>query len=75
MANLDQIAMVSALDGVLAVDKPAGIASHDVMREVKRRFNLAKAGHGGTLPGNVSGLFLVMVGDGTRASDFINQRI
>lgn len=70
MANLDQIAMVSALDGVLAVDKPAGIASHDVMREVKRRFNLVKAGHGGTLPGNVSGLFLVMVGDGTRASDF-----
>ena len=70
MANLDQIAMVSALDGVLAVDKPAGIASHDVMREVKRRFNLTKAGHGGTLPGNVSGLFLVMVGDGTRASDF-----
>ena len=70
MANLDQIALVSALDGVLAVDKPAGIASHDVMREVKRRFNLAKAGHGGTLPGNVSGLFLVMVGDGTRAADF-----
>ena len=70
MANLDQMALVSALDGVLAVDKPAGIASHDVMREVKRRFNLVKAGHGGTLPGNVSGLFLVMVGDGTRASDF-----
>ena len=36
MANLDQIAMVSALDGVLAVDKPAGIASHQPSQRLLR---------------------------------------
>ena len=68
MANLDQIALLAALDGILLVDKPAGIASHDVVKDVKRRFNLVKVGHGGTLETNASGLFLLLLGDGTKIS-------
>lgn len=73
MANLASIAMLAELEGVLAVDKPAGIAAHDVMHEIKRHYNLVKVGHGGTLAGNVSGLFVVLVGDATRVqNEFMN---
>ena len=68
MANLDSIARLADTDGILAVDKPAGLAAHDVVKAVKSRFNLVKAGHGGTLETNASGLFLVLLGDATRLS-------
>ena len=68
MANLDSIAQLAELDGVLLVDKPANIASHDVVKAVKQRFNLVKVGHGGTLDPNATGLFVVLVGNATRLS-------
>jgi len=41
--------MKREIDGLLIVDKPEGITSLDVVREVKHRFGLKKAGHIGTL--------------------------
>ena len=49
MARLESIAMLAELDGAVLVDKPANMASHDVVKAVKQHFNLVKAGHGGTL--------------------------
>ena len=69
MANLQAIARLADLDGVLPVDKPLGISAHDVMHEVKRHFNLVKVGHGGTLPPNATGVFPVLLGDATRVSN------
>ena len=74
MAKLDSIAMLAELDGAVLVDKPANMASHDVVKVVKQHFNLVKAGHGGTLEPNATGLFVLLVGDGTRfASDLMGR--
>lgn len=68
MANLDSIARLAELDGVLLVDKPLNISSHDVVKAVKQRFNLVKVGHGGTLDPNATGLLVLLTGNGTRLS-------
>ena len=65
MANLDSRALLAAVDGILLVDKPAQISSHDVLKAVKTRFNLTKIGHGGTLEPNATGLLVLLVGDAT----------
>ena len=50
-------------DGVLLVDKPAGITSHDVVAQVRRRLGRGvKVGHAGTLDPFATGLLLVLVG-------------
>ena len=69
MANLSSISMLAEIDGVLLVDKPAGIAAHDVERAVKVHFNLVKTGHGATLDPGASGLFVILLGDGTKLAD------
>ena len=66
MANLTSIAMLANVDGALLVDKPAGIAVHDVERAVKAHFNLVKTAHGATLDPGASGLFVLLLGDGTK---------
>ena len=62
MANLTQLRMLEELDGLLLVDKPAGIAFSSVVKTVKRKFNLVKVGHGGALDAMASGLFVVLLG-------------
>ena len=56
MANLQNIAKLAEMDGVVAVDKPAGISAHDVMKSVKTHFNLVKVGHGGTIGAVLDGI-------------------
>ena len=69
MANLDTMAMLASVDGILLVDKPARISSHDVLKAVKTQFNLAKIGHGGTLEPNATGLLVLLVGDATTVAN------
>ncbi len=66
MANLTQLRMLEALSGFLPVDKPAGIAFSTVVKTVKRKFNLVKVGHGGSLDAMASGLLVLIVGDANR---------
>lgn len=66
MANLTQLRMLENLNGFLLVDKPAGIAFSTVVKTVKRKFNLVKVGHGGSLDAMASGLFVVLVNDANR---------
>lgn len=61
------------LDGLLLVDKPAGISSHAVVAAVRRALGGKQAervGHAGTLDPFATGLMLVLVGRGTRTSQF-----
>jgi tRNA pseudouridine55 synthase len=59
-------------DGVLLYDKPAGITSHDVVAEARRRLGRGvKVGHGGTLDPFATGLLLVLVGRATRVQRFL----
>jgi tRNA pseudouridine55 synthase len=55
------------MDGVLLIDKPAGITSHDVVAAVRRSLGGVKTGHAGTLDPFATGLLLVLVGRATKA--------
>ena len=66
MANLTQLKMLEGLDGFLLVDKPVGIAFSTVVKTVKRKFNLMKVGHGGSLDAQASGLFILLIGDANK---------
>src|SRR5919202_1791830 len=58
--------------GVILVDKPAGVTSHDVVARVRReRAGGVKVGHAGTLDPFATGLLLVLVGQATRAQRFL----
>lgn len=56
-------------DGILLVDKPAGVTSHDVVYKIRRHFQLKKVGHGGTLDPSATGLLVILLGRGTTASN------
>ncbi|MGI8595370.1 MAG: tRNA pseudouridine(55) synthase TruB [Solirubrobacteraceae bacterium] len=58
-------------DGVLPVDKLAGITSHDVVARVRRSLGARRVGHAGTLDPFATGLLLVLVGRATRAQRFL----
>ena len=66
MANLTQLKMLEGLNGFLLVDKPVGIAFSTVVKTVKRKFNLVKVGHGGSLDAQASGLFILLIGDANK---------
>ncbi len=57
---------VHGMDGLLLIDKPSGITSHDVVDVVRRRFGLRRVGHGGTLDPLATGLLILLVGAATR---------
>jgi tRNA pseudouridine55 synthase len=54
------------MDGILLIDKPVGLTSHDVVARVRRSLGGAKTGHAGTLDPFASGLLIVLVGRATR---------
>jgi tRNA pseudouridine55 synthase len=54
------------LDGVVLIDKPAGMTSHDVVDVVRRKLGTKKVGHGGTLDPDATGLLVLGVGRATR---------
>ncbi|HUQ84490.1 MAG TPA: tRNA pseudouridine(55) synthase TruB [Gemmatimonadaceae bacterium] len=55
-----------AIDGMLLVDKPAGITSHDVVSIARRALGTRRIGHGGTLDPFATGLLVLLVGYATR---------
>jgi tRNA pseudouridine55 synthase len=57
----------TGFSGLLAVDKAAGMTSHDVVVQVRRRLKTPGAGHLGTLDPGASGLLLIALGAATRA--------
>lgn len=69
MANLTQLKMLEDLSGFLLVDKPVGIAFATVIKAVRRKFNLVKVGHGGSLDAPASGLFVLLLGDANKFAD------
>jgi len=59
-------------DGVLLVDKPAGVTSHDVVAGTRKRLGRkVKVGHAGTLDPFATGLLLILVGRATRVQRFL----
>ena len=58
-------------DGVLLVDKAAGMTSHDVVALVRRQLQIKKVGHCGTLDPIATGLLILTIGRGTKIQDFL----
>ena len=59
-------------EGLLLVDKPAGITSHDVVDRVRRAYGERSVGHLGTLDPFATGLLIVLVGRATRLATFLD---
>ncbi len=60
--------------GILLVDKPAGWTSHDVVDFVRKKFDVRKVGHGGTLDPNATGLLVLMLGRATKLSSYLSSQ-
>jgi tRNA pseudouridine55 synthase len=62
---------VATPDGVLLVDKAEGMTSHDVVAIVRRKLEIKKVGHCGTLDPIATGLLLLTIGRGTKIQDLL----
>jgi len=60
------------MNGVIIVDKPAGITSHDVVDRVRKLLGIRKAGHAGTLDPMATGVLAVCVGEATKIASFLS---
>ena len=63
--------MIPTPDGVLLVDKAEGMTSHDVVALVRRKLEIRKVGHCGTLDPIATGLLLLTLGRGTKIQDLL----
>lgn len=61
------------MDGILIIDKPAGITSHDVVAHVRRALKTKRVGHTGTLDPFATGLMVVLIGKATRLAQFLDK--
>src|SRR5207247_8924980 len=59
------------MNGIFIIDKPEGMTSHDVVQSIRRIFNIAKAGHLGTLDALATGVLQACVGKATRVAQFV----
>lgn len=65
--------MSSNKPGVLNIDKPQGLTSHDVVARVRRLTGIRRVGHAGTLDPLATGVLLVCVGSATRIVSYLQQ--
>jgi tRNA pseudouridine55 synthase len=71
--NIWRMASIPIAEGILLIDKPAGITSHDVVARVRRSLAGAKTGHAGTLDPFATGLLVVLVGRATKLQSRIME--
>lgn len=60
------------IDGLVVVDKPAGMTSHDVVARLRRRFGQRRVGHAGTLDPDATGVLVIGLGRATRLLRFLS---
>ncbi len=61
------------MNGLLLVNKDAGMTSHDVVARVRRLLNTREVGHSGTLDPMATGLMVLLIGEGTKLSSFVTE--
>ena len=61
------------MDGILIIDKPAGITSHDVVARIRRTLKTRRVGHTGTLDPFATGVMVILVGRATRLAQFLDK--
>ena len=55
-----------SLNGILVIDKPSGITSHDVVDAVRRKLKMKQVGHAGTLDPLATGVLVILLGQATK---------
>ncbi len=61
----------NVVSGVLVVDKPVGLTSHDVVQIIRRGTGIRRSGHAGTLDPRASGVLVVLLGPAVRLSEWV----
>ncbi|MEJ7848785.1 MAG: tRNA pseudouridine(55) synthase TruB [Pyrinomonadaceae bacterium] len=61
------------MDGILIIDKPAWLTSHDVVARVRRILKTKRVGHTGTLDPFATGVMVILVGKATRLAKFLDK--
>ena len=69
---MDQNDLKNVVSGVLVIDKPAGLTSHDVVQIVRKGTGIRRAGHTGTLDPRASGVLVVLLGPAVRLSEYVS---
>ena len=62
----------NVVSGVLVLDKPVGLTSHDVVQIIRRGTGIRRAGHTGTLDPRASGVLVVLIGPAVRLSEYVS---
>ncbi len=61
------------MDGILVINKPAGMTSHDVVNFLRKHYHQKKFGHTGTLDPDATGVLLVLCGKACKVLQFLND--
>lgn len=61
------------MNGILIIDKPAGLTSHDVVARVRRVLKTKRVGHTGTLDPFATGVMVILIGQATRFAQFLDK--
>jgi tRNA pseudouridine55 synthase len=69
---MDHQDIKNAISGVLVVDKPIGMTSHDVVNAIRFGTGIRRAGHTGTLDPRASGVLVILVGPAVRLSEYVS---
>src|SRR5512136_3061998 len=64
--------IANAVSGVIVVDKPVGLTSHEVVQIIRRGTGIRRAGHTGTLDPRASGVLVILVGPAVRLSEYVS---
>src|SRR5215470_3874846 len=59
------------MDGILIIDKPGGVTSHDIVQRARKLLKTSRVGHLGTLDPMATGVLLLCVGKATRIGRFL----
>ncbi|WP_438482543.1 tRNA pseudouridine(55) synthase TruB [Oleiharenicola lentus] len=62
---------VKEIEGVLLVDKPKGLTSHDVVYRLRRKLQIKRIGHAGTLDPMATGVLVMLIGKATKLSQYL----
>ncbi len=69
---MDNQDLKNAISGVLVIDKPVGMTSHDVVQAIRLGTGIRRAGHTGTLDPRASGVLVILVGPAVRLSEYVS---
>lgn len=69
MTDIEQLS--AGPDGVLLINKHAGVTSHDIVSQIRRLYGTRRVGHTGTLDPMATGVLVVLVGRAAKASEYL----